>query len=424
MSNARKHHFGKNNINKEINIPNVEFKKTYEKFIINLLPLNELTIKENLQLTYYLIIQDRMNEALDIFNRIKKEEIECNNKSYKIQYDYIYAYLDFTFGYPEFKIAKSLCNYYKDFPLLHWKEKFEDIEEELLEYENKDNKDNVPMDIMEEDKDKKSIIKELKEKEPKLSLNIENKEGKIVLLYNNINEITIKLYFIDLEMLFTREPRISEIINKSSDNDNDNNKDNKYIKEKFGFVQTNYTETIKTPESNNNNKSTNSMIYEIPKIYQKKNLLIEVNYESIKLLDLYLSSNLYVIITESLGELQVLDKNLKPLIKAYVKVYAKLNNDNVQFYKDGYTDLNGKFNYLFLNSDLLEQVKKFYIYVSEGNHGEIIKECFPPKNIENSNDEDLFEEIRREKRNKRNLWKMLNKKRKGACFEEIFNEKK
>ena len=61
MSNARKHHFGKNNINKEINIPNVEFKKTYEKFIINLLPLNELTIKENLQLTYYLIIQDRMN---------------------------------------------------------------------------------------------------------------------------------------------------------------------------------------------------------------------------------------------------------------------------------------------------------------------------------------------------------------------------
>ena len=27
------------------------------------------------------------------------------------------------------------------------------------------------------------------------------------------------------------------------------------------------------------------------------------------------------------------------------------------------------------------------------------------------------------KRNKRNLWKVLNKKRKGALFEEIFNEK-
>ena len=161
-----------------------------------------------MQLTYYLIIQDRINEALNNFNRIKKEEIDDNNKSYKIQYDYTYAYLDFTFGYPEFKIAKSICNNYKDFPLLHWKEKFEDVEEELLEYENKENKENncnMPMDIVEEEKDKKSIIKELKEKEAKLSLNIENKEGKITLLHSSIKEINIKLYFIDLEMLFSRE---------------------------------------------------------------------------------------------------------------------------------------------------------------------------------------------------------------------------
>ena len=205
ITNARKHPFGKNNMNDEIMIANVEFKQTYEKFIINLLSYKELKIKEKLQLTYYLIIQDRMNEALNIFNRIKKEEINDNNKSYKIQYDYIYAYLDFTFGYPEFKIAKSICNNYKDFPLLHWKEKFEDVEEELLEYENKENNCNMPMDIVEEEKDKKSIIKELKEKEAKLSLNIENKEGKITLLHSNIKEINIKLYFIDLEMLFSRE---------------------------------------------------------------------------------------------------------------------------------------------------------------------------------------------------------------------------
>ena len=161
-----------------------------------------------MQLTYYLIIQDRINEALNNFNRIKKEEIDDNNKSYKIQYDYIYAYLDFTFRYPEFKIAKSIYNNYKDFPLLYWKEKFQDIEEELLEYKNKENKENncnMPMDIVEKEKDNKSIIKELKEKEAKLSLNIENREGKITLLHCSIKEINIKLYFIDLEMLFTRE---------------------------------------------------------------------------------------------------------------------------------------------------------------------------------------------------------------------------
>ena len=277
--------------------------------------------------------------------------------------------------------------------------------------------DNIKMDIIEEDKDRKIIIKELKEKEPKLSFNIENKDGKIFLLHSNINEINIKLYFIDLEILFTREPKISEIINKSANNEDNINKID-YMKEKFGFVQANYTETIKIPDSKIN-KNTNSTIYEIPKIYQKKNLLIEVNYESIKLLDLYLNSNLNVIITESLGELKVLDQNLKPLIKAYVKVYSKLNY-NIQFYKDGYTDLNGKFNYLALNTNLLNQAKKFYIYVSEKNHGESIKECFPPKNIENISNKDIFDEIKREKRN---LWKMLNNKRKGPSFEDIFNDK-
>ena len=418
--NARKHPFGKNNEDNELPIANEEFKETYEKFIIDLLPLRELRIKEKLQLTYYLIIQDRMNEALNIFNKIKKEEIEDNNnnnKSFKIQYDYIYAYLDFTFGYPEFKIAKSLCNYYKDFPLLHWKEKFEEIDNELQQYENKENRDNISMDIVEEEKDKKTLIKELKEKEPKLTIKIENKDGKVYLIHSNIDEINIKLYLIDLEILFTREPKISEIINKSAENNNDH-----YLKEKFGFVQPNYSETIKIPESKNN-KSINSTIYEIPEIYKKKNLLIEVDYASIKLLNLYLNSNLNIIITESIGELQALDEKLKPVIKTYIKVYAKLD-DEIIFYKDGYTDLNGSFNYLKLNTDLLKKVKKFYIYAFEMNHSDTIKECYPPKNIDNMNNEDIMELIRKEKRNERNLWKILNKKRKGPSADEIFIENK
>ena len=58
---------------------------------------------------YYLILQDRMEDALNIFEKIKKEEIDDNqNKNFKIQYDYINAYLDFCFGYPNFKISKSI----------------------------------------------------------------------------------------------------------------------------------------------------------------------------------------------------------------------------------------------------------------------------------------------------------------------------
>jgi hypothetical protein len=99
LYNARKHPFGNKGSQNEISIANKQFKETYCNFIVDLLCLKELTIKEKLQLTYYLILQDRMEEALNMFNKIKKEEIDENNKnkSFKIQYDYLNAYLDFCF---------------------------------------------------------------------------------------------------------------------------------------------------------------------------------------------------------------------------------------------------------------------------------------------------------------------------------------
>jgi hypothetical protein len=137
---------------------------------------------------------------------------------------------------------------------------------------------------------------------------------------------------------------------------------------------------------------------------------VEIKSESLKIFDIYLNSNLYVVITESIGELKVIDNNLKPIIKAYVKVYVELDNDEVQFYKDGYTDLNGKFNYIALNTDQLKKAQKFYIYVSEEKNGALIKECKPPKNIERTGGDNLLGDIQRFRNNQRMQWRALNKK--------------
>ena len=123
---------------------------------------------------------------------------------------------------------------------------------------------------------------------------------------------------------------------------------------------------------------------------------------------MYFSSNLKVIITESIGELKVLDDKLKPVIKAYVKVYSKNQNGNIEFYKDGYTDLRGKFDYLSLNTDQLKNATKFYIFVSEDNLGSIIQECKPPANVNRSGDSQL-EEISKYRQNMRNEWRVQNK---------------
>ena len=45
------------------------------------------------------------------------------------------------------------------------------------------------------------------------------------------------------------------------------------------------------------NKNENSTNYDIPEKYRNKNLFVEIKAESIKLFDIYLNSNLYVIIT-------------------------------------------------------------------------------------------------------------------------------
>ena len=398
LFNARVHPLGK----RESYIDNDQFKETYQKFIIKLMGMEKINARNLLRLTYYLILQERIDEAFKVFKKIEpKDVIGSEHKSEKIQYDYINAYIDFCLGYPKFEIATKVCLKYKNFPLLNWREKFEEIENELFEFNGKEI---VTMSSIEKgmegiDLDKKQtrkdMEKELKEKEPRLSFSI--KEKQLEIIHSNISSISIKFYPIDLETLFSRSPEISSIINGNNNKSSDD----------FCFVVPNFSTVLKIDESKIN-KFENITIYEIPKEFNTKNIFIEISSESFKVFDMYFSANLKVIITESIGELKVVDDKLKPVIKAYVKVYCKSQNGETEFYKDGYTDLRGKFDYISLNTDQLKTSEKFYIFVSEDNLGSIIKECKPPSNVKRSGDSQL-DDIYKYKQNMRNEWRTLNK---------------
>ena len=68
----------------------------------------------------------------------------------------------------------------------------------------------------------------------------------------------------------------------------------------------------------------------------------------------------------------------KPLPETYVKVYAKLGNGQARFYKDGYTDLRGRFDYASLNTGDLDNARDFSILVLHDRHGAAIREAKPP----------------------------------------------
>jgi hypothetical protein len=108
--NARVHCLDKNT-----SILNREFKETYQNFIIYLLLQKTISNKDLLRLSYYLILQDRVDDAFKMFKKIDQSHPSFSNL--QIQYDYILAYLDFYTGYPEFNQAKEICKKYRNIPL-------------------------------------------------------------------------------------------------------------------------------------------------------------------------------------------------------------------------------------------------------------------------------------------------------------------
>lgn len=113
LLNARVHRVGQAN---KLSILNREFRNTYQAFIVSLVGKRVIQGKDYLRLCYYLILQDRIDEAVRVFKKINCFEIS-KFSSLEIQYDYVNAYLDFSMGYPDFAVSRALCKKYKEFPL-------------------------------------------------------------------------------------------------------------------------------------------------------------------------------------------------------------------------------------------------------------------------------------------------------------------
>ena len=339
-----------------------EFRETYYEFISYLITLNEIDTKDLMRFCYYLILQQRIDEANVIFNRIDKTKIY----DVQIQYDYIKAYLDLSFGFPNFNHAREIIKKYDGkFPIKNWNDMFNEIKDKLNEF---DGKINIDENLIENNEneikdfyDRTKLNKEKAKKEENLDFEI--KENKLHILFKNINEIQVKFYLIDIEILFSRSPFMT---NTNVD---------------FSLVKPYLTDTIKI----NNEFEEKFIEYEIPEDLINKNIHIEISSNNIKKYLTHYSSILKCVIIESIGEIKVLSPELKPLQKVYIKTFCETEDNRILFYKDGFTDLNGKFDYVSLNSDLINYVKKFSILINSDKFGTLIKQCNPPKIISEKN---------------------------------------
>src|SRR5262249_58973816 len=112
LVNARAHALGHRR-----QIVNQRLYEQYHRFLKLLSYRKQLDDTERLAVTYYLLLQDRIEEALAHFAEIKADRLAT-----KLQYDYCQAYLDlFT---DNLKEARAIALWHASHPLDRWRHAF------------------------------------------------------------------------------------------------------------------------------------------------------------------------------------------------------------------------------------------------------------------------------------------------------------
>jgi len=177
---------------------------------------------------------------------------------------------------------------------------------------------------------------------PVFDFKVENRT--IALSWRNLSEVTVNYYLIDPEFSFSSNPFVSEDASR------------------FAIIRPTQTAVLTLP------KDKDSMEVPLPGEFAKANVVIEIVAAGQRRAQAYHANTLKMNVAENYGRLELREQSAgKPVPKAYVKVYARLNNGTVRFFKDGYTDLRGKFDYASLNSPEVGQPQPAPIPVERGN---------------------------------------------------------
>jgi len=284
------------------------------------------------------------------------------------------AYFDFFIdsegGY---NVARKIVQRYDNYPISSWRLKFLAIQDQLDEFDgefddgglneegNGDLDSSLVSDATGSDatlriaERKQENLKKSKKREPNIS-NIEvDESGNLKIETVNIFDVTVKYYIIDAEVMFSRAPFLQNNAEQFS-----------YVKPYLTHEQT----ILPAGASEQEQQSYITKEILLPESLQHMNLVMEINGADKQQFKTFYGNALKVVILESYGELKVTHKETgKALSKVYVKVFSLNTNGSTIFYRDGYTDIRGKFEYAQASGESLNQVQKFAILVSSTDYG-------------------------------------------------------
>jgi hypothetical protein len=335
LVNARAHVLGARRA-----ILNASFLAQYQAFLERLSCKNAPDGEERLGLCIYLALQDRVSEAQAQFAKVAAEEV-----AERLQVDATQAYLRLCQG--QWQEARTIAQRYAQHPVKRWRERFAEIQAQCDEIAGEEAR-------VVDRENRTQVQTQLADTEPTLELTVENR--RILVRHRNLTEVTLNYYPMDVELLFSRAPFAKD------------------ASAAFAVVRPSRSDRQVTESKGG------ELAIDLPEAYANRNVVVEALGGGLQRSQTYTPHSLNVQMQENYGQLRVLHAvSDKPLSTVYVKVYARTQDGRVEFYKDGYTDLRGRFDYSSLSTDDLAQVERFAILVLSPDAGALVRELPPPK---------------------------------------------
>ena len=199
---ARSHQLGTKRV-----ILNDKLFEQYQRLLNVIAYQSKLTDDQRMELCYYMLIQNRIDEAIVWFDQVK-----VDNLATRMQYDYFDAYLDFYRG--KYDRASQIAGRYSEYPVPRWRELFGEIGQQVKQRDalisGQELTSVTALDSGMERSER--LLTDRRESQQNRqaaespSLDLEVADGVVTINYRNLNEVKVNYYLMDIELLFSRNP--------------------------------------------------------------------------------------------------------------------------------------------------------------------------------------------------------------------------
>ncbi len=335
LVNPRAHPVGDRRI-----ILNAALNTQYRAYLRTALYRNALDASERLALVYYLLLQDRLEEAGTHLARIREADLQET-----LQADYLKAWL--ALRRLELDRALALAQPYAEHSVPRWRARFRAVIQAVREARGEAVGQDADDPTRQQDMDRHAVAM------PSLELRVES--GRLMAAAHNLKRATLNLYPMDIELLFSRRPFLTE---RGAD---------------FAVVRPAFAREVALRGDGELEPVA------LPPDWRDRNLMVELVGQGQRASAAWYANRLRVRRMESYGQIEVrLADDNTPLPKTYVKVFARSVDGRESFWKDGYTDVRGRFDYASRNDRKPEEANEFAILILHSEHGAEIRTARPP----------------------------------------------